>query len=314
MIRIGLVGCGRIAERGYAPAFRRAQGVVLVAVADPASERCHRVAPGLPSFPCAKAMLDAEPVDALVLATPAAAHLVDARAAAEHRVPALIEKPPAVELADARELAALDPPPFMAFNRRFEPGVAALRRVTSEAPRLRLELELRTRPSSWRAYVADDDALANLGSHPVDLVRWLTGSEIERIRADVDGNAVSLELELGNGASAAIELHDNRPYRERVVVRSDGRRLGSYRAGGPWAAARSLVSRDEHPLAASIARQLEAFAASLRGERVDRLANARDGVAVMAALTVARLSARSGGSWQDVSPDLSARPDRVARS
>ncbi|MFL5945308.1 MAG: hypothetical protein ACJ74D_07910 [Gaiellaceae bacterium] len=33
-LRLGLIGCGLIAERGYLPALRRARGVRLVAVAD----------------------------------------------------------------------------------------------------------------------------------------------------------------------------------------------------------------------------------------------------------------------------------------
>jgi predicted dehydrogenase len=68
------------------------------------------------------------------------------------------------------------------------------------------------------------------------------------------------------------------------------------------AAARSLVSRGEHQLVASISRQLDAFAAAVRGEPADGLATAEDGVAVMAALEAARRSARAGGTWVDVTP------------
>jgi myo-inositol 2-dehydrogenase / D-chiro-inositol 1-dehydrogenase len=301
LIRIGLVGCGRIAERGYAPAFRRASGVRLAAVADPMEERCARVAPGLPSFPDAETLVEAERVDAIVLATPARFHLPDARAAAKLGIPVLVEKPPAQTLAEARKLAELEPGPHMAFNRRYEPGVALLRPLAAHTPGLRLELELRTRPSSWRAYVADDDVLHNLGPHPVDLARWLSGAEIARVRATIDGDRISLDVELVNGARASISLHGDRPYRERVVAQAQGRRLGSYRAGGPWAAVRSVASRNEHPLASSLAAQLEAFAAAVRGASPVDLADADDGVAVMATLDAAGRSAGSGGDWQQVS-------------
>ena len=49
-MRVGLIGCGRIAERGYVPAFARAEGVELAAVVDVRSERCRAVAPGVAAF------------------------------------------------------------------------------------------------------------------------------------------------------------------------------------------------------------------------------------------------------------------------
>jgi len=38
-LRLGLVGCGRLAELGYAPAAAAARGVEIVAVADPDRDR-----------------------------------------------------------------------------------------------------------------------------------------------------------------------------------------------------------------------------------------------------------------------------------
>ena len=38
-LRLGLIGCGRLAELGYAPAIARLGEVELVAVADPDRER-----------------------------------------------------------------------------------------------------------------------------------------------------------------------------------------------------------------------------------------------------------------------------------
>ena len=49
-VRLGLIGCGRIAERGYLPALRRARGVVLTAVADSVHGRAETLAPDQPAF------------------------------------------------------------------------------------------------------------------------------------------------------------------------------------------------------------------------------------------------------------------------
>ena len=46
---------------------------------------------------------------------------------AEAGLPALIEKPPGVNAAEAAELANLSPAPWVGFNRRFEPALVAMR-------------------------------------------------------------------------------------------------------------------------------------------------------------------------------------------
>ena len=69
-LRVGLVGCGRIAERGYVPALARAAGVELVAVADVEPARCAAVAPGVPAFDSLPALVAGAGPEALVVATP----------------------------------------------------------------------------------------------------------------------------------------------------------------------------------------------------------------------------------------------------
>ena len=189
----------------------------------------------------------------------------------------------------------------MAFNRRFESGIASLRTPETREADARIELELATRPSSWRAHVVDDDALLNLGPHLVDLARWLTASECRRIRADVRPTRAELEIDMAGGQRAHIACIGDRPYRERVTVVAGTRTVGEYRAGGPRAALRSALTRDDHSLSRSISAQLEAFAAVARGERNDVLASAADGVEVMAVLEAARSSAEQDGAWRDVS-------------
>ena len=49
-VRIGLVGCGRLAEFGYIPAFRRASRVALAGVADVNPHRCKQIAPEVPAY------------------------------------------------------------------------------------------------------------------------------------------------------------------------------------------------------------------------------------------------------------------------
>jgi predicted dehydrogenase len=310
-LRLGLVGCGRVAERVYIPAIARLPGVRLAAVADPVLDRCERAASGVPAFTTAAELIGAGGADALVLLTPGAAHLADARLAMNAGLPTLIEKPPASTLAEAFELARLEPAPRLAFNRRFVPELADLRSMLPVASPVELTLELRTRSSSWSSYEAQDDVLLDLGPHLVDLVRWLSGAEVTRARAAVAASNAALELELSEGRGLArVKCAANRPYRERVLAGDgNGRRLGRYSVGGAVTGLKFLVkgSSAEHPLVQSIALQLEAFGRAVRGDPEPILASAHDGIAVMATLEAARASAARGSAWESVQERLSGR-------
>ncbi|MFL5950533.1 MAG: Gfo/Idh/MocA family protein [Gaiellaceae bacterium] len=278
-VRLGLIGCGLLAERGYVPAAQRAQGVRLAAVADTVAERCATAAPGVPAFSSAAELLAAGAADALVLATPASTHVADARRAAAAGVAALIEKPPAPSAIEAEALMALSPAPYIGFNRRFEPALRELRDKAARAGQVRLQLLLHRRRASWPSYESADPVALDLGPHLVDLAFWLTGGEAARVRGQAGVDKLELEIELADGRGTAhVECALGPRYRERVDVGG----VGSFRRGGLRSA---LAARRESPLVASLALQLESFARAARGDCVDAdLATCADGVRVMRAL------------------------------
>jgi predicted dehydrogenase len=296
--RLGLVGCGMLAERGYLPALGRVRGVRLVAVADALPARCAELAPKVPGYSSASELLAAEDPDGLVLATPAAAHLEDARDAARAGVPTLVEKPPAANGLEAAALAGLEPTPWIGFNLRFDRDLQRLRAAVPASSRLALALELCTPPGSWRSYVAADDALLRLGTHLLDLARWLSRSEIVAARAfELTLSRASLELELERGTSSIVCATD-RPQPLRIDVRREsGEPVASYTP--PGIARRGLrLLRGGGSLVSLLSLQLEAFAQASRAQPQPLLATAVDGLAVMAAVDAARSSAERGGSWR----------------
>ena len=303
MMRLGLVGCGRLAEIGYAPAARRSGAVEIAAVADPDSARRAAVAQDTPGYGSAAELIAAGGVDALVLATPAAAHLADARLAAGAGLPTLVEKPPAPDAPAARALAELAPPPWIGFNRRFEPMVERLAAaVPSGGQRLNVEVSLRYRRASWSPVVVRDDALLDLGPHVVDLATWLTRSRTKRVRAlHVTPGRATLELEL-EGGTALLECATDHRYRERFeIARESGERIGRAPRGGlVRGAAARLAPWRPHPLVVSLQHQLDAFAAAARGESPGPLGTAAEGARVMAVLDAARGSAAGGAVWRTV--------------
>jgi predicted dehydrogenase len=298
-VRLGLVGCGRVAEFGYLPALRRAAGVKLVGVADIDLARCTAIAPGVLAYDNIRALIAAGGLDALVVSTPTRFHLADVRCAAEARLPALVEKPPGANVREASALHALNPSPWMAFNRRFEAGIAKFKDGLLGDGRLHLQLDLHYRRNAWKPFDMQDDALLDLGPHLIDLARWITQSNIIWARAHaVHRRRAEFELELERG-HASISCSNNSPYRERIAAKDSlGRVQVSYKRGGLLSGiVARLRPKQENPLVTSLVGQLEAFGRAVSGSLDGSpLATAADGLAVMSAIDAVRCSAVRGGA------------------
>jgi predicted dehydrogenase len=320
-MRLGVAGCGRIAERGYVPAALAAEGVEIVAFADPNPERLGRCrelwAEGggeAAGFPDLSSLLAAEPVDLLVVAAPLEHHLPLAEEAAAAGVRCLVEKPPTPDLAAAQRLAALEPEPLLAFNRRFLQG-AELRDAVPAEGWLELDLELRFKREGWGAHEVRDEALLDAGIHLVDLACHLSGADpIAVRRARIEPERAELELELSRGR-ARIRCATDRRYRELVVVRDrSGKVLGRSVLGSVRGRLAAAAGQPQ-PLVLSLQRQLEAVRDLLGGEGerthffphsgnnyVRAIATAAEGATAMAVVEAARRSAALEGAEVTVAP------------
>ncbi|MGV3759412.1 MAG: Gfo/Idh/MocA family protein, partial [Actinomycetota bacterium] len=292
--RLGLVGAGRLAEVGYLPALADVPELRLVAVADPDRAQAEAVAraggSSVAAFAQVEELVASGEVDAVIVASPPAHHRAGAEAVAAAGLPALVEKPPATDLPGAQALARLRPAPWIAFNRRFDPGLRALRQRLPRQGLLELDLRLAYRRASWSPRVVDDDVLLDLGPHVVDLAQWLTGAPVEAVSADLSPTRARLHL-AGDRLTATVALTCEGLHHEAVSVRTGGRRIRGHRAGGPigLVTGRDAAARGRpHPLVTSLAEQLRAFAAAVRGEPAPDLAVAAEGVAGMAVLDAAR--------------------------
>jgi len=310
-VRVGIAGCGRIAERGYVPAALGAEEVAIAGFADPDTERRRACAElwargggdEAPSLASAAELLAAVPIDLLVVAAPSAHHVALAEEAARAGVRSLVEKPPAPDLEASQRLAALDPQPFVAFNRRFLQGHELRGAVPAEGW-LELDLELRFRRGNWGAHQADDEALLDAGLHLIDLACHLSGAAPIAVRsARVEPEQANLELELARGR-ARISCATDRGHREVVAVRDrSGRLLARSSWGGLRTRAGGLLGRPD-PLVLSLRRQLEALNAVVPAyrEQLRGVATADDGAAAMAVAEAARRSAALGGAEVTVTP------------
>lgn len=131
-LRLGLVGCGKIARDQHIPAIAGMSGIELVAVADP-----NGAIAGPRYYPDIAALLAGEPdLDAVTLCQPPQARFAAARAALIAGKHVFLEKPPGatmgevealVELARARGLTL-----FAGWHSRYAAGVAPARHWLAE--------------------------------------------------------------------------------------------------------------------------------------------------------------------------------------
>jgi predicted dehydrogenase len=290
-VRLGLVGCGRLAEVGYAPAARAAAGVEIVAVSDPDRARRGRVAGRLGASAHARVseLLAAGDLEGIVICTPPEHHEeVAAEVAAAGHV-ALVETPPAHAHDSALRLMALEPVPWMGFRRRFDHGLELAGRVPPTGE-LELRMQLHDRVRSWRP-----DPLLDLAPHLIDLALHLTTALPLAVRAHAARNRVGIELATSR-ARVRIECTTERAAHELVeILDAGGRRIARAERGGRARGAAARVLPGAHPLVRSLSAQLEAFGRALRGGDPGPLATAGEGAAVMCVLDAARRSDAIGG-------------------
>jgi predicted dehydrogenase len=109
-VRLALVGCGRIAQVAHLPALEKADGVKLIAVADPSEDVARAVARryDLPKAYTDQAQVFAdESVEAVLVAAPDRFHYPITAEALQAGKHVLVEKPLASTVAEAEALAEL---------------------------------------------------------------------------------------------------------------------------------------------------------------------------------------------------------------
>lgn len=217
-LRVGLLGCGRIARIHHIPILARTPGVELAALADPDPGRlaaARAEAGGARGFSDWRAVLDDGSIDAVVICLPTALHADAARAAFEAGKDVYLEKPLATTLADAREAVrawrANGRIGMLGFNQRHHPLVVEARARIREG---RIGRPLSARASSlsprrdlpeWKRRRAEGGgALLDLASHHADLARFLFADEVGQVSASVrsifsEDDDASITMTLASG-------------------------------------------------------------------------------------------------------------------
>jgi UDP-N-acetyl-2-amino-2-deoxyglucuronate dehydrogenase len=230
LIRIAIVGCGRIAKR-HADLLSTGQivGAQLVAACDVDAERSRAFARkyNVPGYCVLAEMLEEANADVVAVLTPSGSHAAVAIEVARAGRHVIVEKPMALTLEDADAMIAASDAAgvrlFVVKQNRFNVPVVKAREAL-EAGRLgKLVLgTVRVRwcrdqsyydQDSWRGtWAQDGGVIANQASHHVDMLGWFMGPvqsvHARSLRALVDIEAedtVVATLRFRSGALGIIE-------------------------------------------------------------------------------------------------------------
>lgn len=328
-LRVALIGAGRaglVHGRNFAAGV---PGARLVAIADPSEGQRNTAARELGvdhTFADPHVAATADEIDAVVIGAPTFTHADIAVAALQADKHVLCEKPLAATLTEAdqiREAAAASSGSFvMGFMRRFDAGfvrvaerIAAgdigeplLIRSTGRGPGL---------PPEWAWDLSKSGGLvAEVNSHDIDTIRWLSGQEPVRVfvigraakRPDIAEqypgfvDVLTASLELSEGAMAQFDgaCPADYGYDARVeVLGSEGTLL----VGGPTRDGALLVRADgatTDPVRSwrtlfekAYQEEDRHFVAVARGEEEART-SAQDGYQALATVVAANRSLTTG--------------------
>ena len=213
MVRVGLIGCGRIG-RVHADSVAASSRAELARVYDPVPDAAREVGErfGAPHTTDVDAVLSDGSIDAVVIASPTPTHVDLMTRAVRAGKGVLCEKPIDLDVArvDAcwAEIGTADPVVMVGFNRRFDPSFADVRaRVAAgEIGRLeQLTIISRDPAPPPAGYVATSGGLfRDMTIHDLDMARFFLGEVVEVTARG--SNLISDEIAGAGDVDGAVTL------------------------------------------------------------------------------------------------------------
>jgi predicted dehydrogenase len=196
-LRVAGIGCGG-RGRGHLAIVKGFDDVELVAVCDPveaARDRAGEEFEVARRYASVEELLDAETLDAVVVAPPAHLNAQAALPCLERGVHTLMEKPPGLSVAETTALrdaaARTGAQAMVGWNRRFHPiirearGMAAARGPITQLVGEFHKSLTRLAASGRHPEIILDNMLLETTIHSVDLLRALAGSEVAEVHSIV---------------------------------------------------------------------------------------------------------------------------------
>ena len=237
-LRVGVIGAGAWG-RNHVRTFAGMPEVELVAVCDVNPERCAQIERAYPGVHVTAESDDLlSRVDAVVIAAPARSHAPLGHQAVAAGVPALIEKPFALSVADAERLAdtaAKAGVPILAGHLlEYHPAVERLRQMIVDATLGDLYYLYSTRVNLGQVR-PDENALWSFGPHDVSVALYLLGEVPTSVTAQGRSylqagieDIVFLHLTFASGVVAHAHMSWLDPHKERQLTVVGARQMAIF--------------------------------------------------------------------------------------
>ena len=237
MLKFGIIGCGRIAQR-HAEHIQRFGK--LVAICDILSEKTSPIAEkyGATAYEKVEEMLQKEKIDLVSICSPNGLHAQHTIAALRAGCHVLCEKPMAISVHDCgemiKEAEKANRRLFIVKQNRFNPPVAALKQVIEDGRMGKLlSVQLNCFWNRNEAYYAnswkgtrqmDGGTLFTQFSHFIDLLYWLVG-DVKEVSAFVSNSHHQDIIEFEDQGVAVLEFYNGAQGTIHYTVNSYGKNM-----------------------------------------------------------------------------------------
>lgn len=241
-VRYGILGFGLHGTRRLVPAYREAKHSTLAGLwrrdLVKAQQNAHDLK--IPHvFASAEELCTSPEIDAVFVTSPDSLHCGHTLLALEHGKHVLCEKPLAMSVGEVESMIAAADKQGLRFgaaqNFRYNPSSQRIRSWVAEQrigqPRLahcQFTFDAKTSARQWiyEPSMALGGPIGDVGSHCVDLLRYLLDDEVTQVAAVAAGDAVSgpieagasLSLRFARGAFAAVTVSFRGAYRTAVEI------------------------------------------------------------------------------------------------
>ncbi len=294
-MQLGLIGAGRIGAH-HAGVLHELDAVERLHIADVAEGRAAAVAEPLDRATAVPIDQIFDGVDAVVIASSTDTHAMFLVEAAAAGVTVFCEKPIALDLASTkRAVAAVDDAGIvvqMGFQRRYDPAMRAIRdKIASGALGMPYLVRSQTHdpePPPMEYIPVSGGIFRDCMIHDIDIVRYVTGQEVESVTAtgavlgfpeigelgDVDTATAVFTMSGGTIGQLSALRHDPMGYDVRLEVFGAGESVGAgWSHRSPITSTEPGVPAPHDPItsfwdrfAAAYRAEMEAFVAVVAGE------------------------------------------------
>lgn len=218
-LNVAVIGVGSMGKN-HARIYSDLSGVNLVAVADNNRKTAQDISKkyGCQPYVDYKKMLESEELDIVSVAVPTKLHKQVASDVIEKEINVLIEKPIASSAKEGKEIADFAEKKgvklMVGHIERFNPAVIELKKRIDNGELGKIFKIDVNRVGPFPSRIRDVGVVVDLAVHDLDIIRYLTGSEVERVHSEIEKKVhtkhedlLSAVLRLTNGVICNLNVN-----------------------------------------------------------------------------------------------------------